>query len=475
MLRYPALRRLTKNAGMLLVGSVLRMLFTVVFVVYAARFLGVEGYGKFALTQNLVELSLSLSATALGILVTRETAKHPEWLSRNLAPALGLVVALSLVAASGLVIFAHLANYAADTRLAIFVATFALVPGAAGMLAEALLVALDDAEYVGVGTAAESFLRIALGFTVLYLGYGLVPLFVVYIVTRTAQLLFYAALLMRRLPAIRWRVSFRTLRSLVRDWRTFALENWLATLYQSLDVVFLSVFHGEAAVGIYEAAHKLIRLGAVAARCFTTAAFPLIARLYVHARDTFHQVNIQSTKFILAAMLPVAVGITLAAPHIVTFVFDREYADSIAVLQILAWLLIPQFLNPFLSHVLFARGEQGRSLVVAVVALAAFLAAASLLIPGRGAVGAAWASLIAATTALGGYLAFVAAGKNGRTVLAMLSRQAVAAGILCGFILLVKGSGVILTLVAGGALYAASLILLRIVQSADFKLLQELR
>jgi O-antigen/teichoic acid export membrane protein len=460
---------------MLLVGNVLRMLFTIAFVVYAARFLGVEGYGKFALAQNLVELSLSLSATALGILVTRETAKHAEWLSRNLSSALVLVCALCLVAGCGLVIFAQTANYAQDTRLAIFIATFALVPGAVSMLAEAVLVAFDRADYVGIGTAVESLLRVALGFCVLILGYGLLALFVVYVVSRSIQLIFYASLVVRRLPPIRWRVSFHSLRSLARDWRTFALENWLATLYQSLDVVFLSVFHGEAAVGIYEAAHKLIRLGAVAARCFTTAAFPVIARLYVHARDTFHQVNIQSTKFILAAMLPVAAGITLTAPQIVPFVFDREYAGSIAVLRVLAWLLIPQFLNPFLSHVLFARGEQRRSLVVAAIALAMFLASATVLIPRWGAVGTAWASLLAATTALCGYLAFVAAGTNGRAILAMLLRQLVAAGVLCGFMLLVDGSGVLLPLIAGGVLYAVLLFVLRIVQSADFKLLQELR
>jgi O-antigen/teichoic acid export membrane protein len=460
---------------MLLVGNMLRMLFTMLFVVYAARFLGVEDFGKFALAQNLVELCMSLSATGLGILVTRETAKHSQWLSHNFASALVLVVALSFVAGCGLLAFAQLANYAPDTRLLILIATCALVPGAAGLLAEAVLVALDEAGYVGIGTAAESFARIALGFAVLLLGFGLWSLFVVYIVSKVAQLLFYAWLLARRLPTIDWRVSLSTLRSLARAWRTFAFENWLSTLSQSLDVLLLSVFHGEAAVGIYEAARKLIRLGAVVARCLTTALFPLIARLYVDARDTFHELNLQSTKIILAAILPVVLGITLAAPQIVPFVYDREYADSIAVLQILAWMLIPQFLNPYLSHVLFARGEQRRSLIVATIALATFLIASAMLVPNWGAMGTAWASLISATAALGAYLMFTAAGTSSRALVAMLLKQAVAAAILCGFILLVKDSGVILPLIAGGALYAVLLIMLRIVQAGDFKLLQELR
>jgi O-antigen/teichoic acid export membrane protein len=460
---------------MLLAGNLLRMLLTMVFVVYAARFLGVEGYGKFALAQHLAEFALSLSATGLGILVTREVAKDAQWLRGNLPSALMIVLALSVAAGCALALFAYLADYAADTRLAILIATLALVPGAAAMLAEAVLVALDRSDAVGIGTAVESFVRVALGFALLGLGYGLVSLLVVFVITRAAQLLLYVLLLVARMPAIHWRVSFSSLKSLARSWWTFAAENWLSTLYLNLDVVLLSLFHGEAAVGIYEAARKLIRLGSVVARCFTTAVFPVIARLYVDAQHAFHHVNVHSAKYILAAILPVALGITLAAPQIVLFVFGTEYADSNAVLQVLAWILIPQFLNPFLSHVLFARGAEQRSLMVAAIALCVFLVAALLLIPEWAALGAAFASLIASLTALGCYLVFAVAGTSGREMMAMLGRQAVAAAVLSGFVLLVKDNGVVVPLILGGLLYAVLLVLLRIVRTSDFKLLEELR
>jgi O-antigen/teichoic acid export membrane protein len=474
-MRYSALRRVTSNASMLLLGNMLRMLFTIVFVVYAARVLGVAGFGTYALAQNLVELALSLSATGLGILVTRETAKDARWLERHLAPALVLVMGLSVVAGGVLVLLASLAGYSAETRLAVLIGVFSLLPAAMSVLAEAVLVAQDKAKYVGLGIAAESFVRVAVGFAVLVLGFGLTGLFVVLIASRVAQLLFYASLLAPRLTEVKWRATLRSFSDLVRQWRVFALENWLSTLYLSLDVVFLSLFHGEAAVGIYEAAHKLIRFGAVAARCFTTAVFPYIARLHMDANDAFDRVNVQSTRYILAAVLPVAIVITLLAPQIVMVVFDQHYADSVPVLQVLAWVLIPQFLNPFLSHVLFARGDQRQSLIVAAVALAAFLTVAVLLIPTWGAVGTAWASLLATMTALGGYLLFVAAGSIGRAGAAMLLRLAIAGGVLGGLVMLMRDYGTVLPLIAGGAAYFVALVLLRVVRASDLKLLQELR
>jgi O-antigen/teichoic acid export membrane protein len=184
---------------------------------------------------------------------------------------------------------------------------------------------------------------------------------------------------------------------------------------------------------------------------------------------------VQSTKYILAVILPVAIVITLLAPQIVLVVFSQEYAASVPVLQVLAWILIPQFLNPFLSHVLFARGDQRQSLIVAAVGLTSFLIAATLLVPTWGAVGTAWAALIAASTALGTYLMFVAAGGMGRAVAALLVRQAIAGGILGGLVLLMRGHGVVLPLFAGVSAYAISLVVLRIVRASDLKLLQELR
>ena len=98
-MRYGALLRVSKNASMVLLGTVIRMALTFIFVIYVARAFGVDFYGKFALTLNLFEMFLSLSATGLCILVTRETAKDHTWLSRNLGSALLIVSLLGVGAA----------------------------------------------------------------------------------------------------------------------------------------------------------------------------------------------------------------------------------------------------------------------------------------------------------------------------------------------------------------------------------------
>lgn len=473
-MRYGALLRVSKNASVVLLGTVIRMVMTFAFTVYAARLFGVEGYGKFALTQNLFELFLSLTATGLCILVTRETAKDHAWLGRNLGSALLMVALLGLSGTIVLAIVANLAHYAPDTRTAICIAAVALIPGAICMLAEALFIAWEKAEYVAAGTAGESLARTGLCFLMLWMGYGLLSLFVVLIAVRVALLLVYSMLVLRRLPTVQWQTEPGALVALTKQWRVFAAENWLSTLSNGMDVFLLSLFHGEAAVGIYDAAWKLIRLSAVVARSFTTAVFPYISRLYVRAEETFHRVNLHSIKYILAAILPVVIGISIMAEQIVRLLYGPEYLSSVPVLQVLAWLMIPQFLNPFLSHTLFARHQQSRSLIVAIIGMVAFAVASFLLIPTWGPVGTAFAVLTSAMTAFACYLAFSVWGRSTHNLLIILLRQAIAAGALCTFLYFMRSSELLPVLIVGALLYGALLVLLRIVTWNDFKLLQEL-
>jgi O-antigen/teichoic acid export membrane protein len=237
----------------------------------------------------------------------------------------------------------------------------------------------------------------------------------------------------------------------------------------------LSLFWGEFAVGLYDAAWKLIRLGAVVANSFTTAVFPYISRLYLDARDTFHQLSQQSIKYILIMVVPAALCISIFAEQLVLFLFDGQYADSASILRVIAWLLIPQFLNPFLSRVLYARGQQRRSLIVSLVGLTVFVAVAFVLIPQYGALGTAWTAVLSSYAALVCYIAFSTAGTDRRTILMILLRQAAAVAGLCLGLLVVQHTQLLLALVTCALIYTGMLLALRIVTLSDVKLMQELR
>lgn len=473
-MQYAAFFRISKNASMLLFGTMLRMVFAFGFVVYAARYLGVEGYGKYALTQQLFDLFVSLTATGFAILVTREVAKDRCWLGINLVPLIAIVVLLGVSGAGLLMGIAQLAGYAVDTQWAIRIACVALIPAALAAVAEAIFIAFEKAEVIAFGVAIEGVLRTTLCAAALFTGHGLLTLFMILIATRSLQLLIYSMFLVPRLPAIEVRGSLKRAWSLLLEWRVFAAETWLATISTNLDLIFLSFFYGEVAVGLYDAGWKLIRFGPVIASSFTTAVFPYMSRLFVNARDTFQVVSEQSVKYILACIFPAVLVISFFADRIVLFLFAREYVESIPILRILAWLLIPQFLNPFLSRVLYARGHQRRCLAVAAIGLTTFLTLATFLIPRFGPIGTAWTVVISSYTALLCYVTFATSGTDRRPVFMILMRQLAAAGGLLLALMMMRDTQLVSMVMACPLLYAGLLFGLRIVSFNDVKLLQEL-
>lgn len=467
--------RVTKNTVALVVGRASVMLFSFAFIVYAARFLGVDGFGKYALAQAYFELFLSLSATGLSIVITREIAKRPSWASRYLSASVILVTVLTLVASGLLISLVHIFGYAPDTRAAIYLACLALLPATISLVFEAAFVAFEKAEYAAYGTMLESTLRTGLGLAALLMGYEVLALFVVLIVARICMLLFYLAFLSQQVSKLHWYFDWAFLKQLVRDWRVFALENWLSSLFGSLDFIILSFFHGELAVGLYAAAYKTLRLGSVVAVSYTTAIFPYMSRLFEESRDTLRRLSEESLKYMFALILPGVVTIAVLADRVIILLYTNEYADSVPILRVLIWVLVLRFLNPFLSHILFARGEQRKSLQVAAISLVLYVAICLWFIPRWGGIGAAWALLLAVCAAFCFYFVFVLRGEAVMRTLLTFGRTALAAASLGAFLLILRDIHLIPLLVSAGVVYVLLLLILRVPSSSDLDLFRGLQ
>jgi O-antigen/teichoic acid export membrane protein len=134
-----------------------------------------------------------------------------------------------------------------------------------------------------------------------------------------------------------------------------------------------------------------------------------------------------------------------------------------------------EFFNPFLSHILLARGDQKKSLYVATIKLVSFSLLAVWFIPRWGGVGAAWAQVLAAFLAFGFYFMFVLRGEKVLQTLFRLGQTLPAALVLGVFFLLLKDVQLLPLLAVGGVFYVLLLFLFRVLSMNDLKLLQGLR
>ena len=161
---------------MLLAGTMTRMVASFVFVIYCADQLGVEGFGQYSIAIHYFELFLSITATAVGILLTRDLARWPRHSFQLMTSAIVLTMLMCVLAIAAMSFVGPLLNYSPETCQALLIASLALIPASACAVFEAVFVARERAEFLTVGVATESLLKIGISIALLAAGYGLIAL-----------------------------------------------------------------------------------------------------------------------------------------------------------------------------------------------------------------------------------------------------------------------------------------------------------
>lgn len=467
-------RRTGKNTLMLLFGTLFRMFVSFGFIIYAADQLGVEGFGVYSIGIHYFELFLSLSATAIGILLTRDIAKWKRRADELTTSACVFALILAVLGALVMVGLTMVFQFSAASTQVIMVASLALLPAALSAVLEAVLVAHERAEFVALSVSIESLARVLASIAAIFMGCGLATLFVILIVTRVIQLLvFYISV--RHVMALRFQFSSRGFARFTRRWRMFAAENWMATIYTNLDVLVLSWLTGEVAVGLYSAAWKIVRLGSVAAKTYTTAVFPLLARLHQRSIKQFEKVNMDTIRLMCVIAIPIVIVTSILSDRIIGLVYySGKYTEAIPVLQVLIWVLLLEFLNPFLSHTLFARGRQDCSMYVAAIALVVNTIATLALVHNYGALGAAFGTVIGGLVATICYMKFALTRPEIIKTIHSILRVLVASCIVGLSLLLVRDASWFVLVLVGLLVYPALVWLLRLVSQRDIDLLRSI-
>jgi O-antigen/teichoic acid export membrane protein len=470
MMSVPPGRTVTKNAAALFAGRTLVMALSFVLVLYAARLLGLTGFGRYALARTYFDLLLTLGGTGLSILITREIAKTPAQGPHYLGTAAPLAIALIAITGGLLLLVSPALGYGPDVRAMLWLACVALVPASVALLSEAVCVAIGKSQYVMFGTAAEALLYASVGLVLLWLGFGGRSLFVTLVISRSLLAVLYIVLLWRRFGELPRPGSYAFAKQLCRDWRTFACENWLANLTGNSAAIVLSVFHHEAAVGLYAAASKIISFGTPLVTSLTSAMFPYMSRLHRESSLELRRVGEDSLKYMLAVALPGVVIVATFADRIIWTLYGDGYAEAVPVLRIVIWVFVFNFVNPFMSHILFARGEQAISLRVGGVTFLVSVGLSLALIPRWGAIGAAYTVL--ASSALAGCLFCAGAFRPDPTrVLMTFGKAGLAAASLAGFLAIWRHAHPAALAIGACGVYIGMLSLLRVSSAREFSAL----
>jgi O-antigen/teichoic acid export membrane protein len=401
-----SLRAVMRNSSVLFAGTAASKALVLLSTLVLVRALGPEDFGLYTLVFAWLAFLELLPDAGLDPLAVREAAQRPRTAATVLGDALALRGVLALAAFPLAVVGVRLVTD--DPRGPALAALGAICwigsvrrPSLRSLLELPYRLALRMDLPTGITVLAEAA---HLAWVVaLVADHGLPAAVAAQGVTALPFAAVLAVLAVRRLrPSLRLDPG-RLIATAGRSAPIFGLLLANVVLVRA-DVLMLEWLRGSRDVGIYAAPTRIVEVANLLPGLLLTSLYPLFAATWpVDPARTIRLYRV-SLRVLAAAAVPIIVVEAIWAGPIVSFLFGAEFAESAGVLPVLAATLLLMFADIVMNSFLLATGSERRNLQLVVVAAAANVVANLALIPAHGAVGAAWATLLAYTVRMLGAL-----------------------------------------------------------------------
>jgi len=455
--------RALRNTTIVLAAKVVARLLTLFTVFYMIRRLGTNDYGAFSALVNLTAIASVALDLGFNVLFVREGARHSNEIQRYLRNVMSLRLLMSIVA---LLILALLVYPVGLGYLLIPGFVLMALTSYATLLRNGLY-AVQQLGFEAIAVVIESVVLLAL---VLYGGIshqGIAYYVWAYAAQYGFSCVYFAIVLAaKRIAFIGWRFETAFLREWLWKGLPFALTFVLTIIYFKIDQPLVLIFHGRIDASIYAAAYKPIEALLFIPITFLSVVFPVLS---VYHRERPREMLDALNRFYKALLLmgwPASVGIFVLAGPLTPLMLGPDFGASETPLRILALALGVAFVNNAFIGALNASDRQSSFSWAAAWSVIANIALNLALIPPFSYVGASWAT-VGTEVALGVAGWILTARHVGRMAVLAQSWRVILAGLVMGVAIYpmstVGGFRVLMPILAGAAVYAVAVLLLRAV------------
>jgi O-antigen/teichoic acid export membrane protein len=384
------LRKVINNTVISLLGQVVTWTSTLLLTVAYGRFLGDVKFGELFFAITFVMLFGVPLEFGFNQQLTREVAQKPDRALRYLSNTLLLKGVLWLILYSLILLVCWLLGYNAEERVLVSITGFTLLSTSLTNAFRALHYAFERVVFPVVGTILEKGLSALVGILLLKYGAGVQIMALVLLGGSLANCL-WQALWFFRLTGASFVTDRALIRTLIRTGIPFMAYGALAVIYYRIDTVLLSLMTNVAVVGWYGAGYRLFDTMSFLPNLVISAImYPVFSRLSVTSEAGLKLAIEKSMNFLLFCGLPMSIGLFVAAPEIIAFLYHRpEFSHTVPALRGLAPGLVFLYINTVFSTIIISTKREKKITIMAAIALVFNLALNFILIPLYQHVGAA--------------------------------------------------------------------------------------
>ena len=360
-------RRIARNTAVLTVAEVVTAVINLFFTTYVARYLGTTGFGVLSTALAFTALFGVLTDIGLNQLTTREIARDRALASKYLGNVAVLKIFLAIITFAFIALTVNAVHYPAETKTIIYIVSLFLVFNAFCMTFYSMFQAHEQMEFITYGRVFNSALMLAGAVIAVGGKFGVTAFAFLYFIASAATLLFNLAVSIRKFAKPKIEIDFTFWKETLKEAWPFGLSGVFTGVYFWIGSVMLSFMKGDQAVGLFNAAYRLVFSLSVVPGVYFTAAFPVMAKFFVTSKDSLKIMNERSIKYMIMLAIPIAVGTSLLSDRIILLIFGPDYQGSIVALQLLVWAVAFVFISYGFARLFESLNKQ---LIVTIVAAA---------------------------------------------------------------------------------------------------------
>jgi O-antigen/teichoic acid export membrane protein len=442
--------------------------------IFIARNLGDVGLGKYSFAYTFVFFFAIFLDLGYNMLLIRDVSRDKSKVNKYVSNLLSFRVICALIVFVFVVMTINLMGYPSDTKNLVYLFAIYILLDSFSTIYKVTFRAFERMEYEAVITISSNILRVSLALIVIFLGYGLLLIGLVFIFSSIFDLFISTIICEKRFVKSRTEFDLSFFKNSIKIALPLVTISLFTTVFVSADTVMLSILKGDAVVGWYNAAYNLVLGLRIIPQLFVSALFPTLSYYYVSSRKSLKIVYEKYFRYLLMLGLPIAMGATLLSENIILLIYGSNFANSIIALQILSWDILLIFLYTILGCFLVAIDRQNEMAIAIVVTAIVNVVINIVLIPYLSYVGAAVATIAAETILFGIYFYLISKYIHFLPVHKMLVKPLIALVFMTLFILFFNWLGFFIIVIVSIIVYFFILYMIKGISKDDIALIKEI-
>jgi O-antigen/teichoic acid export membrane protein len=364
--KMSSLKRIAKNTGVTFLGNNAFKILSLVLVIFIARYLGSESFGRFSFALSFTGLFAIIIDLGTRLVLVRETTKSKKDASKFLSNTLFLKLFSTIITLSIIFILINVLKYDNTTKLSVIIASFGLMFNSMTNSVISVYQAFEKMEYSALVKIGKVILRFLFTMSILLIGLGLTYVLIVYSLIQLFGFLISLFIYNKKISKLVFNFDKDLIFRFLKSGFPFLLSSAFVEAYFRIDITLMSKMAPKTVIGLYNNVSPEVVIGWYSAaysildslisipNALSVAMLPVLVLYFKNNRNKLKDIYNHSIKYLSFISIPASFALTLLADKVIFLLYGTEYSNSIIALKILIWTLIPLSINYMMGALLIA-------------------------------------------------------------------------------------------------------------------------